>query len=177
MTTHEHQYVSVKHIKDNFRGIQMHWCCIKERKQITSPGINLTNSKPKFELSTPHHTFHLSVACGCWLVCSLSVVYVPVVCICMHSPNKEFCSYLLKAQKAFHLEVVRNTWQTSLPCPGHCQTDKKWGCSWLQAHSPTSELTGLALLYLSGKMQGLLSQVLQLVGVRDSSPSPMAKLL
>lgn len=129
MTTHEHQYVSVKHIKESFRGIQMHWCCIKERKQITSPGINLTNSKPKFELSTSHHTFHLSVACGCWLVCSLSVVYILVVCICMYSANKEFFSYLLKAQKAFHLEIVRNTWQTSLPRPDHCQTDKKWGCS------------------------------------------------
>lgn len=55
------------------------------------------------------------------------------------------------------------------------KTDEKWRCL-SQAHnfeagSPTPLLTGLALLYSPDKLQGLLSQVLKVVGSRDSSPT------
>ena len=59
------------------------------------------------------------------------------------------------------------------PLPMSHKADEDWGQ--LPHNSPISPLIVMALLYCSGGVQSQLSQVLQLVGIRDGSPTLMTK--
>lgn len=80
----------VKRLGDKSRVTNMCWCHIKARNQRLLPDRSVNKSELRFQFSP--YVFNLSIACGFWPICTLSVVVFRICAYLNTVHNQQLCS-------------------------------------------------------------------------------------